>query len=320
MDAFVALLLSRFFSLQRLTMGPNFTTDAKFLGLFLRATLFEKGSFPDFERLQDVVYDYHLNYRLDTGGKNTTNVIPFFYLPNVSHLSIALDNPITFKWPTIMPPNPSSITSLDVFMLRETHLHHLLSVTSGLRILRWELYYHKRDKHATCTPMMELDKLASALNHVRETLKELTISTLIEERTNYQRTDMQFNGSLSKLRHFDQLRHLQLPFEFLVASLTTSGALQISDVAPRYLGTLTITDELVQNLGYEGFGDPEEWPEAVFHHFALWLQCRQLPSRHFQKLVFRAVEFKVWYTVPPDMTESFQSLAAQEGFEVEFQP
>ena len=204
-------------------------------------------------------------------------------------------------------------------MLRETHLHHLLSVTSGLRILEWSLYYCELHEHATCTQLIELDKLANALDHVRKTLKELTISTYIDHGCKQDWEMLQFNGSLSKLCNFDQLRKLQLPFEFLVASLVTSRALQISDVAPRYIETLTITDELVQNLDYDG-DDEDEWPdEAVSQHIALWVHGRRLPKLHLQKLVVRSFGTSGWYKAP-GARESLGSLAAQEGFELEFRP
>lgn len=123
MDALVAVLLSQLHNLSRLVMCSNFTIESRLSGMLFSAALCEEGDYrlPTFRHLRDVTYRLrHSQFRV-MFGKNTVNVLPFFYLPEIQTLSVTLDNPIAFDW-IIRMPNPSTITSLNLGSIRETHL------------------------------------------------------------------------------------------------------------------------------------------------------------------------------------------------------
>jgi hypothetical protein len=127
------------------------------------------------QHIREVAYELKTDCPLAMSGRNTVDILPFFYFPEVRLLSLALDNPVTFSWPA-HTPDPSTITSLNLTFIRETHLGRLLSVTRGLKTLRWAWYYCDVFKYSSHKPLVDLDEVATALIHVRNTLKDLTIS------------------------------------------------------------------------------------------------------------------------------------------------
>jgi hypothetical protein len=115
MDAFVALLLSRLHHLTRLVLGPHFTKETVLLGMLFSSALCETSDhrLSTFHRLREVTYELKPDCLRAMSGRNTADVLPFFYLPEVRLLSLALDNPVTFSWPA-HTPDPSTITSLNL--------------------------------------------------------------------------------------------------------------------------------------------------------------------------------------------------------------
>jgi hypothetical protein len=177
MDALVAVLLSQLHNLSCLVMCSNFTLKSKLSGMLFSVALCEEGDYrlPTFRHLRDVTYRLrHSQFRV-MFGKNTVNVLPFFYLPEIQTLSVTLDNPIAFDWITRMP-DPSTITWLNLGSIRETHLGRVLSVTRGLITLRWDWFHSSLSKHTSDTRLIDLGEVATALIHVRNTLKELSIT------------------------------------------------------------------------------------------------------------------------------------------------
>lgn len=77
-------------------------------------------------------------------------------------LSVTVDNPIAFGWIT-HTPDPSMVTSLGLGFIRETHLGRVLSVTRGLRILRWDWFCSSKSRHSLDTALIDLDEVAIAL-------------------------------------------------------------------------------------------------------------------------------------------------------------
>jgi hypothetical protein len=138
MDAFVALLLSQLPNLRSLHMEENFTRKSRFIGIVFRSALC-KECCPfrtRFEHLQSVYAVYRrlrFDIREPTDERNTADVLPFFYLSSIEQLATSIDNPITaIEWPAAHPPNPAEPRSLEVSMIREGYLGHLLSLTSKL--------------------------------------------------------------------------------------------------------------------------------------------------------------------------------------------
>jgi hypothetical protein len=92
--------------------------------------------------------------------------------------------------------------------------------------------------------LVDLDEVATALSHVRNTLKDLTISARCGtgwQHPNFPVLDMK--GSLTALIDFCQLEKLQIPLLFL-ASFTPDTKIRLKDVVPRHIQSLTITDDL----------------------------------------------------------------------------
>jgi hypothetical protein len=281
MDAFVALLLSRLHGLRRLVIGPNFAKQTEFLGMLLYSALWLRvdHGFPTFQHLRDVKYDLDVDFMRENGGRNTASVLPFFYLPEVQRLWISLDNPVTFYWPTHTAPNLSTITSLTLETIREEHLSQLLSVTPRLKTLCWQFYYCEDHQHASCTSLIDLDKIGTALVHVRNTLKELAISAIHDIGTGYEFPNLEIKGSLEALVDFAQLERLEITLQFLVASFTPATGIDLKDVVPRNIHSLIITDDL------QGDCDQNEWKDAdLYNIIALWLQDPRVPKPNLRTI------------------------------------
>jgi hypothetical protein len=116
-------------------------------------------------------------------------------------------------------------------------------VTRGLKTLRWARYYCDVFKHSSHKPLVDLGDIATALIHVRNALKELTVSARCG--TGRQHPNFPFfdgKGSLKALNDFCQLEKLQIPLSFL-AGFTPDTKIRLEDVAPRHIQSLTITDD-----------------------------------------------------------------------------
>ncbi|KAH0598239.1 hypothetical protein MHUMG1_03534 [Metarhizium humberi] len=140
-DAIVAALLASMPNLRTLYLGPNFTIKSQLWGGVLRRALCQPKEYqlPTFTQLRHVTSEYRAKECHHRDIANTADVLPFFYLPNVEHLSVSIDNPAQFAWPSD-PPAPSSIVSLDLYRLRESRLAPVLSVLRGLQKLHWKDY------------------------------------------------------------------------------------------------------------------------------------------------------------------------------------
>ncbi|KAL6230226.1 hypothetical protein BDW75DRAFT_76878 [Aspergillus navahoensis] len=138
-----ALLLSQLPNLRSLCMQPNFTRKSHLVGMVIRSALCDEGRpfRTRFEHLRKVYAVYPrlgIYIRRVTDARNTTDVLPFFYLPSIEYLTTSIDNPPTaLDWPARHPPNALKLQSLDVSMIREGHLRELLLVTSRLQQLKW---------------------------------------------------------------------------------------------------------------------------------------------------------------------------------------
>lgn len=254
MDALVAVLLSQLHNLTRLVMCANFAIESRLVGMLFSAALCEKGSYklPTFRHLRDVAYRLKHGEARNMSGRNTANALPFFYLPEIQTLSVALDNPIAFGWIT-HTPGPSTITSLDLYHIREAHLGRLLSVTPGLSTLRWDLFYKSKSKHLSNTTLIDLDEVATALIHVRHTLKHLAITAGFTFRIRRGYRDfpvLGIKGSLSPLVGFIQMERLEIPLPFL-AGFTPKARNRLEDVVPRNIRCLSISDDLQRQEKYE---------------------------------------------------------------------
>lgn len=311
MDAFVALLVSLLSNLTTLQLGPNFAKETQLLGMVLRSALHEKRCSGQafFPYLREVSLKMGVDTYRDHSYKNTKDVLPFLYLPDVRHLSLSIENPSLFVWPIGAPPSPSSLTSLDLTLVRETHLGTLLSVTKGLEILRWDWYHNPALQDPYNRPNIDLAQIAAALSNVRGSLKELTISADCDLGwAASQLPQLTISGSLDDLSGFRSLKKLSIPLPFLLGfSPDTSNRLKA--IVPRHLEHLTITDDL--RLHEEYLWDDH----ALLETLQNWLEGEETSDSSLRSicLLLRETDDE-W---GPTKRAELQDLCARVGTEVE---
>ncbi|EAU35555.1 predicted protein [Aspergillus terreus NIH2624] len=124
-------------------------------------TICEDYGLPNFGRLQDVSFlvPQGRDEAWDRKIKNTADVLPFFYLPNVQRMSASIQNPDEFRWSISRLPDPAKLVSLHLTHVREGYLRELLAVTKKLRTLRWEWYFDYGVEDQFTTPIIDLPRL-----------------------------------------------------------------------------------------------------------------------------------------------------------------
>ena len=250
-DAMVALLLLKLPNLEYLKMEQTFTKQCPLLGHLLRAVVHcqhpSDKALPYLRHLDEVDYTHwppDSERRQD--GKNTADLLPFFYLTNVRYLSVALDNPEVFSWPLPTTPDASNLTFLSLTFLREEHLGHILELTSNLRTLEWQWYYNKRHKHSTNLPIIDLDIISVALCQVKHTLTKLSLFACVDYDVYTGECPLvDLKGSLECLHKFPLLRTVNAPMPLLVGGWKPESALlNLQDVIPKNIREMTINDDL----------------------------------------------------------------------------
>ncbi|GAQ43073.1 hypothetical protein AtubIFM56815_008386 [Aspergillus tubingensis] len=326
-DALLALLVAQLSNLRSLYLGPIFTRESRFVGMVLNSALCRPKMYrlPTFQHLRDVSFHRVVgddgtkpNLTPRDRSKNTANVLPLFYLPNVQSMSVTVENPDEFTWPAAHLPDPSKLTSLDLTAVREAYLGNLLLVTPNLKTLRWAWYYDYGVEDDFVSPIVDLDGVAAALSHVRSTLTDLTITADAPIGGNEQfYPAVKMEGSLHALVDFDELKRLQIPLAFLVGFVEDTTK-RLQDVVPRNIEFLTITDELgLQNDGGEY---NTEWPiyewtdSAVLTLLRTWLRDWRSCTPHLRgiSILFDYIETNSgeW---PPELRHQVMELGAQAG-------
>jgi hypothetical protein len=229
--------------------------------MVLRSAICEPGTYKlgDFQRLEQVSF-LHCESRdkaCESNVKNTAAILPFFYLPNLQHLSASIDNPGKWTWPAPQAPLPSKLESLELRTIREGYLGEVLAVTKNLKTLRWKWYYDSDVEDDFVTQTMDLNQIAAALFNVQETLTDLIITADCQPGVNDQFfPGLEVVGSLKLLVFFNQIKILQIPLAFLVG-FAQDWTKRLKDVISRNVVFLTIMDDLAQqNRDYL----EEEWP------------------------------------------------------------
>ncbi|KAI1496953.1 hypothetical protein F5X99DRAFT_398516 [Biscogniauxia marginata] len=259
MDAFVALLISQLPNLESLYPGKNFTRESRFVGMILRSSVCEptnrNSGLPTFKCLRDVSAIYfalHPGTRPRTDTGNIRDVLPLFYLPSVRRIVASIDNPATFTWPATYPPDPTNLSSLDLTIIREGSLGHVLSATRGLKALSWDLF--RRDEDNFHADRIDLDQIIIDLSHVQSTLTDLTISAA-------KLLPVPIIGNLKPLVGFEALKRLEIPIPSLLG-YSPDKTRFFEEVLPRNLEFLTITDDMLLQWKHE-------WTS-----FSLWTKIR----------------------------------------------
>ena len=325
-DALVALLLAQLSNVTYLYIGHDFTRQSTLVGMVLRSAFCEPGHYrlPDFRHLRDVSFLRRLDRdeACDQTVKNTADILPLLYLPNVQRMSISVQNPDEFTWPAAHLPVPSRLTSLCLTAVREGCLGELLAVTPNLEFLCWSWYFDSGVRDRFTTQTIDLDQIAAAISHVRGSLKHLIITADCE--IAFAVGDQLFpglkaEGSLCAMVNFDMLKRLQIPWAFLVgfAQDTTK---RLQDVIPKNIEVLTITDDLaLQNTEYL-----EPWPAWEWNDYAIiallesWLRDWKTYTPHLRNITLRLV----WtdtdiYEWSPRARHQLGELSTQVGVPIE---
>ncbi|PKY01212.1 hypothetical protein P168DRAFT_242275, partial [Aspergillus campestris IBT 28561] len=285
-DAFVALLLAQPLNLRYLYLGNVFTQESTLIGMVFRLSLFKPMDYklPGFQHLQDVslLFCECQNPAHDKKIRNTADVLPLFYLPNIQHLSVSIENPVTFTWPTGHLPDPLNLTSLHLTSVWEIYLGELLSVTRNLKALNYHWHYDEgitfRDQFAT--PVIDLGRLAGAISHVRGTLTDLTITaSCARGRGGPFNPAVKTQGLLDVLINLDMVKRLEVPWVFLVG-FAQDTTRRLQDVIPRNIEFLFISDNLKNQNEDDMFHSDERhnWPvwewedRAILGLIQTWLE------------------------------------------------
>ncbi|KAL4733319.1 hypothetical protein BDV11DRAFT_89153 [Aspergillus similis] len=325
MDALVALLLAQLSNLKHLYLGRNFTRQSTLLGMVFRLVLCQpKGGYdlPDVQHLQDVSYiipDGEDETR-DRKMKNTADILPYLYLPNLEHLSASIENPAQLSWPAPHKPLAAKLMSLELTHIREYYLAELLSVTPSLRALKWHWYYDNGVKDQFTTPVIHIDRLAAALSSVRHTLVDLMITAHCDlGGGDVILPAVKIEGSLDDFVGFTSLRRLQAPWAFLVG-FAVDTASRLEDVVPRNLEHLTITVDLQPQNELRRQPNWPQWGwtgQTVLVVLESWLCDTSCASRLPQRitLLFGWVDadYNGWDSWSPAMKSRLRELGAQAG-------
>ncbi|EHA27556.1 hypothetical protein CBS63078_3699 [Aspergillus niger] len=330
-DALLALLVAQLSNLRCLYLGPIYTREDQVLGMILNSALCRPMDYrlPTFQHLRDVSFHRAVG---DDGtrpkmtpqdrAKNTANVLPLFYLPNIRSMSVTVENPDVFTWPAAHLPDPSKLTSLDLTAVREAYLGDLLSVMPYLKTLRWAWYYDYGVEDDFVSPTVDLDRIAAAVSRVRGTLMDLTISADAPIGGNEQfHPAVKMEGSLRAMVEFDELKRLRIPLAFLVGFVEDTTK-RLQDVVPRNIEFLTITDELgLQNDGgdYNSDWPIYEWTDtAVLTLLRTWLRGWKscTPQLRGISVLFDYIDTNIgeW---PPELRHQFMELGAQAEVHLE---
>lgn len=303
MNAFVALLLLQLPNLQDVWLHEYFLKGGGHVGMILRSSLCKPLDHRPFQRLKQV--HCHLADNVSyLSSRNAAEVLPLFYIPSVEHISALIDDRATsFEWPSVHPPKPSSLTSLDITRLHEGHLGRLLSVTQGLRELRWTWFFESN--------AIDLDQVDADLSHVKETLTNLSITAMLDEDIyGYTGTSGDIvEGSLKTLANYPALKILQIPLPFLTGSIWPSHSQPLAQSLPRSLEVLTITDDLYLQNEYGWLG------ESPLHAIQAWLENwkEYTPSIRMFHLLLREIDYDDW---GPEMRQELRDTCSRVGVDV----
>ncbi|RFN49092.1 hypothetical protein FIE12Z_6733 [Fusarium flagelliforme] len=251
-DGTVALLLCLLPNLSKFSASRNWIEDSRTLEAMFRLSLCpttQDRSFPSLQSLKEVSIASTIeNGYPNLDPENTAEALSTFYLPKLQSLSVSIDNPVQFTWPGSSPPDPAFLTSLDIYRLRECYLAPILSVTRGLKRLRYDWHYRPDlDIHVNLDTIL-LDTMAEAFLEVSDTLEELRITAWVAPAMSqgmYDPPDITFRKTLAQISRMKRLKTLHVPWAFLIGWDILPTAKQISHTLPTTLQHLTLNRDLM---------------------------------------------------------------------------
>ncbi|KAK2609217.1 hypothetical protein QQS21_002299 [Conoideocrella luteorostrata] len=255
-DAMVTLLLAALPNLTSFFLGSNFANVNRFLGALCNSSITRGNQNSKFKKLCDVTITRTESDFKPSDTRNTSNMLPFLFLPNIQTLSLTVDNPVVFEWPPGTPtPQFSSLLSLELSRLREVRLEPILSATKRLQKLQWNLIYITDIDDDVSRDVLDLDVLDAALSSVSGTLTDLTISARVYNAwySGFPEPDpLKIQGSLSGLIEFAHLERLTLPWAFLMGyCYDPSRCLKVWERLPKNLELLSLEHDLSRLDEYE---------------------------------------------------------------------
>ncbi|KAK4185059.1 hypothetical protein QBC35DRAFT_440157 [Podospora australis] len=251
-DAYVAILLSHPLPrLRFLSLSHDFFRQSDLIGHVLESILCRPRTRPPTSSLLLLecveLYLWVNSYANDHDRRNTANILPFLYLPNLQRLQAAIDTPITktLTWPAPFTPVAFRLRSVQVRNLRESHLAQLLSVPERLRSLEWHWYYNPGLDNEFNSPVINVDLIMPALSRHKHALTELCLQADFHRRYYDPPYPFRVQGSPRALRGFNQLKMLTIPLVYLVGFAPFSIKWAIRDCLPPNLEDLALTSELL---------------------------------------------------------------------------
>ncbi|EEU39961.1 uncharacterized protein NECHADRAFT_79716 [Fusarium vanettenii 77-13-4] len=263
-NAVVAFLLSLSPNLQWLSLSCNWTNEIKYIGLVFRSALCKTAmddlspQLPTYDLLKHVEFAPRVDTENFPGPENTLEALSLFYLPNLEHLTVCIDNPIEFSWPCSAPPNPLLLTSLELDRIRETRLEPLLSALKNLRKLQYNWFFQADMDPKVSNSVVRLDTMATALAVLKDTLTELTITGETQPAlslSEYDPPDVTFQGSLGQLSQLHRLKRMHIPWVFVMG---------MSDPSPGRIGSILPPSlECLRLPAYVWCTDDNEWHDEL---------------------------------------------------------
>ncbi|CAL5868407.1 uncharacterized protein PFLUO_LOCUS2632 [Penicillium psychrofluorescens] len=267
-----------------------------------------------FDHLEEVSMLYHdpeILIPRHVDARNTDDVLSLFYLPSIKSITATMDNPIVFAWPGENPPNPSSLTSLNLEMAREEPLRRISSVTTNLQRLEWFWFYREDRRDQFVTNTIDFDKIFKALSPVHETLTDLTVSAAADIVRAPELPQLNLAGPFKAFRDLDKLERLEVPLPFLAGfSLSDLAGTRLEAALPKNVEWVTITDDMFLQEQYR-------WKDTeLLECLRQWFHDRASSTPRLQgfHLLLKEIDYEDW---GPAMRKALVDLGSREGICIE---
>ena len=328
MDAVLAVLLSRLQNLTILHLGPNFTKETTILGGMLKTALcgFGEKNFgiSNFEKLREVTFSPRICIEKlwgrgnnDEKPNNSPCSLIFFSAPAIEHITATIEEPQIFQWPG-SPPSPSTLTSLDLTLLREGTISHILSRCRNLQTLAYHFYADKASKHShdrvqrSLRALMVGERLMSSLALVQGTLKSLVLTAHVtaHDFDGHEGDPESIDKPISLRGSFLQLETLEIPIVFLLG-WAASDKMKFGDVLPENVRSVTLNDDT-----WWGITWPDHEEIRLLNLIEEWFNDYRVCTPRLEKVRLVIKEMDEWY---PEAMERFNIMGVNAGIEIEFE-
>ncbi|KAF4981144.1 hypothetical protein FDECE_17742 [Fusarium decemcellulare] len=292
-DAVVALVVSMLPNLASLSLQTNWSVESHYLGHVLRLALCTsrrdtiQHELPIFQALRNVSVEQRspLDERPD---KSSADMLALFYLPNIQTLSVSIDNPVRFAWPSKQPPVPSKLTSLRLERLRECYLEPVLSALTNLQTLRYDWFHRGDIDREVSDNVVRLGLMASPMAK-HKTLRNLEITGLTIPGFRYGSWDdlsFALQGSLTELSQVPQLESLTIPWVFIGGLDLQFSPGRIGSALPPSLEYLALSPDMVDDGRREWIDEDIISAIKAELESGAMAHLRNLKTTSFQKHIF----------------------------------